>query len=182
MTLTIDDHIKLELTAQKHAEGLFAALNENRNHLSEFLPWVGNMQSVDDFKIYIRNCETMYMEQQEISFVILLDGHIIGRIGLHQLDLNNRNAAIGYWLTKEAEGKGIMTRCCAGLINYAFEQLSLQRIEIKAATGNAKSQAIPIRLGFKQEGVLRQAELVSGKFLDLILFSMLKEEWLGRLK
>lgn len=181
MTLTIDDHIKLELTAQKHAEGLFVALNENRKHLSEFLPWVGNMQSVDDFKIYIRNCETMYMEQQEISFVISVDGHIAGRIGLHHLDLMNRNAAIGYWLTKEAEGKGIMTRCCARLVDYGFGQLSLQRIEVKAATGNAKSQSIPVRLGFKQEGVLRQAELVGGKFLDLVLFSMLKEEWLDRL-
>jgi ribosomal-protein-serine acetyltransferase len=182
MTLTIDEHIKLELTAQKHAEGLFKTLNENRNHLSKFLPWVGNMQSVDDFKIYIRNCESMYMEQQEISFVILFDGNIIGRIGLHHLDLNNRNAAIGYWLSKHAEGKGIMTHCCAGLIDYGFGQLGLQRIEIKAATANVKSQAIPIKLDFKQEGILRQAELVGGKFLDLILFAVVKEEWLNRIK
>ena len=177
MTLTIDDHIKLELTAQKHAEDLFNTLNENRDHLSKFLPWVGNMQSADDFRIYIRNCESMYMEQQEISFVILLDGKVVGRVGLHHLDLSNRNAAIGYWLSKHVEGKGIMTRCCAGLISYGFEQLGLQRIEIKAATANLRSQAIPVKLGFKQEGVLKQSELVGGKFLDLILFAMLRDEW-----
>lgn len=180
MTLTIDEHIKLELTAQKHAEGLFDTLNRNRSHLSKFLSWVGNMQSVDDFVSYIRNCEAMYMEQQEISFVILVDGCIAGRIGLHHLDLNNRNAAIGYWLSKDFEGKGIMTRCCTGLVDYAFGQLGLQRIEIKAATGNVKSQAIPVKLGFKQEGILRQAELVGGKFLDLVLFAVVKEEWLNR--
>jgi len=182
MTITIDEHIKLEQTAQKHAEGLFVALNANRAHLSVFLPWVENMQSVDDFRIYIRNCESMYMEQQEISFVILLDGEIVGRIGLHHLDLNNRNAAIGYWLSKHVEGNGIMTRCCKTLINYGFGELGLQRIEIKAATANLKSQAIPVKLGFKEEGILRQAELVGGKFLDLILFAMVRDEWLNSVK
>ncbi|MNY76832.1 putative ribosomal N-acetyltransferase YdaF [compost metagenome] len=70
-----------------------------------------------------------------------------------------------------------MTRCCTALINYGFSELGLQRIEIKAATTNTKSQAIPRRLGFKEEGILRQAELVGGKFLDLVLFAMLRDEW-----
>lgn len=180
MTITIDQHIKLELTAEKHAEGLFHALDEDRAHLSEFLPWVGDMQSVDDFKRYIRNCEFMYQQHMEVSFVIMLDEQVVGRIGLHYLNMGNRNAAIGYWLNKHAEGKGIMTRCCTALINYGFGELELQRIEIKAATTNAKSQAIPRRLGFQQEGILRQAELVGGKFLDLALFAMLRDEWLAK--
>jgi ribosomal-protein-serine acetyltransferase len=179
MTIRIDQHIKLELTAEKHALGLFRAVDGDRAHLSEFLPWVEDMQSVDDFKAYIQNCEAMYRQQMEVSFVIMLDKHLVGRIGLHYLNMGNRNAAIGYWLNKQAEGKGIMTRCCTALINYGFNELGLQRIEIKAATTNEKSQAIPRRLAFQQEGILRQAELVGGKFLDLVLFAMLKEEWLA---
>ena len=179
MTIIIDQHIKLELTAERHAVDLFHAVDDDRAHLSEFLPWVEAMQSVDDFKAYIQNCESMHHQKMEVSFVIMLDEQVVGRIGLHYLNMGNRNAAIGYWLSKDAEGKGIMTRCCTAVINYGFGELGLQRIEIKAATTNAKSQAIPRRLGFQQEGVLRQAELVGGKFLDLVLFAMLKEEWLA---
>ena len=53
----------------------------------------------------------------------------------------------------------------------------LNRIEIKCAVGNNKSRAIPQKLQFKQEGILRQAELLNGKFIDLYLYAMLKEEW-----
>lgn len=177
MTITIDQNLRLELTDQKHAEGLFNALNSNREHLSEFLPWVANMQSVNDFTNYIKNCELLYQQSMEVSFVIILNEQIVGRIGLHYLNLLNENAAIGYWLTESAQGQGVMIRSCKALINYGFMELGLHRIELKAATSNFKSQAIPRKLGFQQEGVLRQAEKVNGKFLDLVLYSMINEEW-----
>lgn len=177
MTITIDQNLRLELTAQKHAEGLFNALNSSREHLAEFLPWVPNMQSVDDFTNYIRNCELLYQQGMEVSFVIIFNEQTVGRIGLHYLNLFNENAAIGYWLTENAQGQGVMIRSCKALINYGFKELGLHRIELKAATSNFKSQAIPRKLGFQQEGIIRQAEKVNGKFLDLVLYSMIDEEW-----
>jgi ribosomal-protein-serine acetyltransferase len=177
MVITIDQNLRLELTAEKHAEGLFQALNSSRQQLSEFLPWVPNMQSVDDFKAYIKNCELFYQQRMEVSFVIIFNEQAVGRIGLHYLNLLNENAAIGYWLTESAQGQGVMIRSCKALINYGFKELGLHRIEIKAATSNLKSQAIPRKLGFQQEGVLRQAEKVNGKFLDLVLYSTIDEEW-----
>lgn len=177
ITITIDENVQLELTASKHAKGLYDAVDSNRQHLSEFLPWVSNMQSVEDFKAYIQNCEELYRQKKEVSFVILLNNVPVGRIGLHYINLDNKNAAIGYWLTKEAEGKGIITRSCQKLISYGFEQLGLHRIEIKAGVNNLKSQAIPQKLNFKKEGILREAELVNGVYLDLVLYSLLKDEW-----
>jgi len=70
-----------------------------------------------------------------------------------------------------------MVRSCKALITYGFHELSLHRIEIKAATDNVRSQAIPAKLNFVKEGILREAELVNDKFLDLILYSMLEREW-----
>ncbi len=177
MTIIIDKDIRLEVTAAKHAEPLYEAVNDNRTHLAEFLPWVGNMQTVSDFLEYIQNCELLYEQKKEVSFVILNGGKAAGRIGLHHLNLQNKNAAIGYWLTKEAEGKGIITRSCERLISLGFEKLELHRIEIKAAINNLKSRAIPEKLNFKKEGILRGAELVNGHYLDLVLYSMLKTEW-----
>lgn len=176
MTITIDQHIKLELTAKKHAAGLYQAVDSNRPHLSRFLSWVGNMQSVEDFTSYIRSCEVLYQEGKEVSFVILMDDVPVGRIGLHYLNQLSKSAAIGYWITENVQGRGIVIRSCKALIDYGFKELGLRRIEIKAATENLKSQAVPVKLGFQQEGILRQAEWINGKFLDLVLFSLLNDD------
>jgi len=177
MKILIDENINLELTAQNHAASLFDIVNNNRIHLSKFLPWVNNMQSVGDFKDYIQNCEILYEQKKEVSFVIILNDKAVGRIGLHHLNLQNKIGSIGYWIDENFEGRGIITKCCKALINYGFKDLNLNRIEIKAAVINLKSQAIPIRLNFKKEGILRQAEWVNGEFIDLILFSLLNKEW-----
>ena len=178
MTIDINENVKLELTSAKHANGLFEAVNNNREHLSEFLPWVSYMRSVSDFEEYIHNCELLHQQKKEVSFVIRNEYEIVGRIGLNHINIQNKNAAIGYWLIKEAEGKGIITRSCEKLIRLGFTEMDLHRIEIKAAVSNLKSQAIPKRLHFKKDGILREAELVNGQFLDLVLYSLLREEWI----
>lgn len=178
MTLYIDDTIQLELTSEKHAQALFEAVDKNRAHLSAFLPWVENMKSVNDFTEYIINCVSLYRQGKEVSFVIILHGIAVGRIGLHHFNMLNKNAEIGYWITKAAEGHGIISKSCKILIAYGFHELNLHRIVIKAATQNVRSQAIPIKLGFKKEGVLRQAEWVNNEFLDIVLFSLLSNEWI----
>lgn len=177
MEIRIDEHIKLQQTSPEHADGLFKAVDQNRVHLSKFLPWVSNMQKVTDFDEYIQYCMDLYDQQQEISFVIFLHQTIIGRIGLHHINQPNKSATIGYWLNRDMEGKGIISRSCKQIIDFAFTELGLNRIEIKAAVENTKSQAIPERLGFQREGISRQSEFVNGIYLDLVVFSILKEEW-----
>lgn len=178
MNITIDENINLELLAENHAAALFDIVNNNRAHLSQFLPWVPNMQTVDDFREYIKNCEMLYRQKKEVSFVIMLNDKPVGRIGLHHLDLEFKIGAIGYWLDESFEGQGIITKSCKTLINYGFKELNLNRIEIKAAVKNFKSQAIPVKLHFKKEGILRQADLINNEFIDLALYSMLKDEWI----
>ncbi|HSI90037.1 MAG TPA: GNAT family protein, partial [Adhaeribacter sp.] len=110
-------------------------------------------------------------------YFIRHEGQLAGNIGLYHIDHQNKIAAIGYWLGAAFQGKGIITEACRKLIAYGFTELNLNRIEIKCGTGNLKSQAIPERLGFTKEAILRQAELVNGNFQDLYLYSLLKEEW-----
>lgn len=177
MTITIDEQVKLELITEKHVDALYNAIDANRGHLSEFLPWVGNMRSVGDFQIYIKNCESLYRQGKEVSFAILFNEVPVGRIGLHHINSQNKNASIGYWLTKGAEGRGIVSKSCKAIITYGFRELGLHRIEIKAAVDNSRSQAVPKKLGFTQEGALREAEWVNDKFLDLVVYSLLSKEW-----
>lgn len=177
MTISIEEDLRLEGIEQKHAIPLFRAIDENRQHLSVFLPWVPNMGSVEIMQNYIRNCEKLEAQKMEKSFVIYHLKQVVGRIGIHHIDIQNHSAAIGYWLVKAAEGKGIIYKCCKRLLPYGFQELNLHRIEIKCATGNQRSRAIPLKLGFQQEGVLRDAEYVNGKYLDLFVFSLLESDW-----
>ena len=181
MTITVDQNIKLELANEKFAEQLFKIVDGNREHLSEFLPWVKYLQSEENFRSYLKNCEKLYIEKKEVSFIILLDENPVGRIGLHYLDLQNKIGAIGYWIDKNAEGRGIISKSCTKLIEYGFQAMLLNRIELKTAVKNLKSQAIPNKLNFKKEGILRQAEFVNNEFVDLYIYSMLKEDWQARI-
>lgn len=180
MVVTVDENITLEIATEKFAAPLFNLVNNNRQHLSEFLPWVENMQSVEDTRQYLKNCELLQEEGKELSFIILLNNRVAGRIGLHHLNLQNRIGSIGYWLDKSAEGKGIITKSCIKLIDHGFREMLLNRIEIKVSVKNFKSQAIPIKLNFTKEGILRQAEFVNNVFIDLFLYSILKEEWITK--
>lgn len=168
----------MELTSQQHAEALFELVDNNREHLSRFLPWVGNMQSVENFNNYIRMCEQQYEQQTDVSFVIFYNGEAAGRIGLHYIHTHNKIGAIGYWLGKQFEGKGIVLHACKAIIEFGFKQLGLHRIEIKAAVKNSRSQAVPKKLNFIKEGILREAEWVNGEFHDLYLYSILQQDWL----
>jgi len=68
MTIIIDENVQLELTARKHANELYDAVDKNREHLSEFLPWVSKMQSLADFQQYIENCEALLRAKKRNQF------------------------------------------------------------------------------------------------------------------
>ena len=70
-----------------------------------------------------------------------------------------------------------VTKACRTLITYAFTELGLNKVEICCATENIRSCAIPKRLGFKQEGILRDAEWLYNHFVDHAVFGMLAREW-----
>lgn len=177
MKIQIDDVISLEFLEEIHAESLLNLVNANRTYLREWLPWVDQMQTVSHFAYYINDTKKRADAKTDYGFAIIIDKNIVGRIGLHHINHQNKIGEIGYWLAGGQQGRGIINKCCKAIINYAFTELGLNRIEIKCATGNHKSRAVPEKLKFKQEGILRQAELLNGKFTDLYLYSMLKQEW-----
>ena len=177
MTIQVNDKIRLEFLEEVHAPTLLCLVNDNRDHLKKWLPWVDNMQAVENAKDYIAGCLRQAAEKTDFAYAIMYEREMVGRIGIHHINQQNKIGEIGYWLADGLQGKGIVTKCCTALIKYGFIHLGLNRIEIKCAVGNGKSQAIPQKLNFKKEAILQQAEWLNGKFIDLYLYSMLKEEW-----
>lgn len=174
---TIDDELLLRLPEERFSEEATALIRENSRHLSEWLPWVTEGFSVEDAREFVRRNLRQFADNQGFSTQIVWRGRVAGQVGFNTIDWANRSTEIGYWLAAEFQGRGIMTRSCRALVAYAFDTLKLNRVAIHCATTNAKSRAIPERLGFRQEGIFRQAEWVHDHYNDLVVYSMLAAEW-----
>lgn len=175
--IQVDDLISLEMLDERHAGSLIELVNNNRAYLREWLAWVDYMLTEENAVNYINDCKRRAAEKKDFAFAIMFEGRMVGRIGMHHINKQNKIGEIGYWLADGLQGKGIVTKCCRALINYGFTELDLNRIEIKCGTGNDKSRAIAEKLKFKKEGILRKSEWLNGKFIDLYLYAMLKDEW-----
>jgi ribosomal-protein-serine acetyltransferase len=119
-------------------------------------------------------------DRTDLTCVIIYQQQFAGIIGLKDTDFDNKKTEIGYWLSESFQHKGIITRSAKILINYIFNEMELNRVQLKAATENYKSQAVAERLGFTQEGIERDGELHSRGFVDLMVFGMLKIDWLNQ--
>src|ERR1044072_46196 len=94
--IKVDNTIEMELIDYHHAETLYSLVKLNRLHLREWLPWVDQMRSVDDFRKYISSSKQRYANHSEMGYVIMADNVMAGRIGLYNIDVFNKNASIGY--------------------------------------------------------------------------------------
>jgi ribosomal-protein-serine acetyltransferase len=175
----IDDDLELRLFEARHAEALCALVDANRDYLRAWLPWVDNTQSVDDSRAFIRRGLQRLADNNGFDAGIWIRGELVGGIGFHEWDFPDRKTEIGYWLAQNHTGKGVMTRAVAALLDYSFEALEFNRVVIQCAVDNVKSCAIPLRLGFTLEGVLRQSDMLNGQFLDMNVYSILRDEWLA---
>ncbi len=173
----MDADLELRPMDPDQADELYALVDANRERLREWLPWLGADYSLDVMRQYTWDRAADNRKRNSFTATIWLRGRICGAISLHQINQRNRSSSIGYWLSKEAEGQGVMVRVCGKLLDLAFGEYGLHRIEIRCATGNLRSKAIPRRLGFTEEGLLRQAEWLHGRWVDLRVFAMLSGEW-----
>ena len=173
----IDDTTALRVLRVEDAPALFALTNANRAHLRAWLPWVDVVREEADSAAFIEATVAQREAGLGPTFAILRDGAIAGVIGFRAIDRVNRIGEIGYWLAAKAQGNGTMTACCRFVVRYAFITLDLNRVEIAAATDNRRSRAVPQRLGFKLEGVLRQREYLYGRYVDHAMYSQLRSEF-----
>ena len=177
-SLKVDNELELALPTESNVEKAFAVVMANYDHLHEWMPWVNErftLESVREF--YRRTLLKFAGNEDEIGLNIVYKGEIVGGTGFHEINRTDKSAEIGYWLAKDATGKGIMTKSVDKLLDYGFDELVLNRIVIKCVPENTKSRAIPERLGFTIEGVEREAGWLHTRFVDHVVYSMLAREW-----
>jgi ribosomal-protein-serine acetyltransferase len=172
------DGLILRKLQQETCHDIFDVINRNRHYMRHWLPFVDNTWKEEDTEIFVRSILSSEGPKRDIVFEIWHEAQFAGLIALKDVDRWNKKAEIGYWLDPDLENKGLMTKCCTALIDCSFRKLGLNRIQIKAGIGNAKSSRIPEKLGFHLEGIERAGEKFPDKFIDLEVYSILKKEWL----
>jgi len=175
MRLEIDEQTYLRLLHRNDAERVFELTNQNRVYLSEWLPWVDGTQSVDDTKAFLDMVEGHHDAKKGVHCCIVFQEQLVGLIGL-RFNAEAYVTNIGYWLSAHASGRGLITRAVQTLCRYAFDELNVERIEIRAATGNSRSWGIPERLGFTREGLLRRCEKIADRYLDHYMYSLIRTD------
>jgi ribosomal-protein-serine acetyltransferase len=177
LSYKVDDEIKLQVAQSFYAEDAFPVIMENYDHLRKWVPWLVDGYDIEMTRNAYDNGFLATKECRALWLLIRYNKKLVGGIGLNKFDYPNRTTEIGYWISAEYEGKGIVSRSCKALIEYAFDDLGFNRIEMKCAVENKKSRAIPERLGFTEEGVLREAEWLYDHFVDWAVYSMLAKDW-----
>ncbi|WP_106497248.1 GNAT family N-acetyltransferase [Lentibacillus sp. Marseille-P4043] len=176
-TYKVDEDLSLKLLEKEDADVLFALVDDSRDYLREWLPWVDNMKQVADYEPVIEMWLKQFADHDGFQVGIMYNERLVGMVGFHGIDWSNRKTSIGYWLSEKYQGRGLITRAVAALIDYAFTAYDLNRVEIQCGIANQRSKAIPERLGFKQEGIIRNGEYVYDHYHDCVLYSVLAQEW-----
>lgn len=169
--------ICLKPVGLEDCDSLFALTDSNRKYLRDWLPWLDACCSAGDTLNFIEHSKKQFDAGEALHTCVHYRGEIAGMIGFHRFDWNNRSTSIGYWLAQNLQGKGIITQSCRLLLAFAFVELGLNRVEIRCAAANRRSRSVPERLGFRNEGTVRDGEWLYDRFVDMVVYGMLAHEW-----
>lgn len=185
LLIPVDNQLSLRFILPQHAEELAKVIDDNRTHLARWLPWATDNYRVEGIRVWIDAVTKAFEERTELALSIVQKGAVVGGIGWTNWvavkhaawNMRTASAEIGYWLAKDAEGQGIVTRSTRALVDFGFQDMGLNRIAIRAEPDNHRSWAVAERLGFQYEGTLRHICFWKDRWVDHRCYAMLQEDW-----
>ena len=177
MIIKVDQEIQLRLLELPDSVDIFRTIDEQREYLGRWLPFVEFTKELKDTEAFVNSVVNAPEDWFEYTFTIRKHNLFVGLIGLKSTDKANKKTEIGYWLSEKYQKQGIVSKSVDKLCDFAFNELGMNRIQVKCAVGNEPSIKIPKRLGFKFEGIERAGELLTGNiFADIEVYSKLKTD------
>lgn len=183
--LDIPEEISSERTLVRRfqagdGKGMFAAVDESRDHILPWMPWGPGHRSVDDSEKIVRSAHARWALREDMPMGIFerATGRFIGGTGLHRIDWNVGSFEIGYWICKSAHGHGHVTETVKLLSKLAFDVIGANRVFIRCGKENIRSAAVAERAGFIYEGTIRNSiRDAHGQLHDALMFSLIPEDW-----
>ncbi|MCA9585578.1 MAG: GNAT family N-acetyltransferase [Myxococcales bacterium] len=160
------------------ARDLWTAVEASRPELEPWLPWVPFNIDVDSSARYADASAADWDGARACRFSIRDRGthRLLGVIGLEQFAHLHENVELGYWLRTDSTRRGLMTEAARACLDFAFGPVNAHRVRVAAATNNHASLAVIRRLGFRFEGIAREAERCHGRWLDHAIFALLAKD------
>jgi ribosomal-protein-serine acetyltransferase len=155
-------------------EEIWALVQAERDRIGVWMPWVEGTKTVEDQRRWLEGVLSDAKSADGLG--IFVDDAYAGGIGL-MIDAFSVVGEVGYWIGSAYEGRGLVTRATRALIEVGFLERGLHRITIRAGVDNVRSRAVPERLGFTREGVLRGEGKGSIGFYDMVVYGLLEDEW-----
>lgn len=154
---------------------LWSAVESSRQYLEPWLPWVPFNTDLDSSGRYAEASASDWDAARATRFSIRdrASHRFLGVIGLESFAHLHESVELGYWLRIDSWGKGLMTEAGKGVLDWAFSSVNAHRVRVAASTDNHPSLSVIGRLGFRFEGIARQAERVNGRWLDHAVFALL---------
>ncbi|MFK7934845.1 MAG: GNAT family N-acetyltransferase [Saprospiraceae bacterium] len=145
--------------------------------------WYTSVPNTERVDAYLNTALAEHVRGEGIPFVVINNDtkKVIGTTRLCNADTKNRRLEIGYtWYAKSYQRTGVNTECKHLLLQYAFEQLNCIAVIFRTNWHNHPSRRAILRLGAKQDGVLRNHRIdADGSYRDTVVFSIIESEWKG---
>lgn len=154
-----------------NAQELFELTNKNRAYLKRTLPWLDNIQTVDDTLNFINACIQADNDGKGLHYFIIQGDKIIGVVNIRDLTIDN--GLIGYWIDETYQGKGITTKAVLQLIEIVKSNNLSQKLTLRAGCHNIASNQVAIKCQFKFKETLLNAQNLDGTMIDLNIYELI---------
>lgn len=171
-TRTVNQDIQLALVEPSFARHYYAIVKAQREDLGQWLAWPRHADSEAFFAGFIQKALHDYADGKSLTCAILYRGKLVGNISYNTISHALKNVEMGYWLSQDMRGKGIVTACVRHLIDYAFDGLGMEKVQISAAADNQPSRKVCERLGFDLEGIITRNENLNGRVVDHAVYGL----------
>ena len=175
--IIVDDELSIIVPTSEDAVELFSLVDDNRKYLREWLPWLDTNLSVKDELDFIEISQKDRIQGSSGVWLIREKKDLVGTISINWIDWDNKSCGLGYWISEDKVGKGIVNRCCKSLINNLILNNQIHRFVIEAAVENHASRKVAENLGMRLEGIIKDRELLYGAYVDAALYAITAPEW-----
>ncbi|MER7467716.1 GNAT family protein [Streptomyces sp. NPDC097981] len=160
-----------------HAEEFLAHMDRGREFIGEHIALADFVTDLDSARGFLSAYAQKTAADGGRIYGIRVGGTLVGGVLFRIFDAESGNCEVGCWLEPAAAGRGLVTRACRVLIDWAFHERGMHRAEWHASSANKKSLAVAERLGMTREGVLRESHPYRGVRQDTEIWAVLAHEW-----
>lgn len=164
---------------EKDAVDFHKAVLESVEHVSEWLPWCTTEYNLNDAKLWVSSAKETWKNGTDYRFIVedLDTGNILGTVGINQVVQQHKVGNLGYWIRRSALRQGACTKAAKKVVDYAFNELGFQRIEIHVLVENKPSNSVASKLGGNYEGIFRNKLMHNGKSRPAKCYSIIPSDY-----